>query len=107
MMDEIYLKNRRHGDLRGKKIDKIPFGAKKLGGDILAHGENGHEHKFVGNVQMYASPTGQQVKYFEALEESKLVHEEHNTIPIEKGYYELVHEREFSPADEMTRQVID
>lgn len=106
-MNEIYLKNRRHGDLRGKKINGIPSSAKKLSGNILAHGENGHEHKFVGSVQMYAGENGQEVKYFEALQNAELVHEEHKTIPIEKGFYELIHEREFSPADEMTRQVID
>ena len=110
ILNELKLTDRRHGDLRLKKleINTVPSDTKKLGGNIIAEGEKtGHNHKLVGSVQLYANKVGTDVKYIEVLEDTKLVHQEHDTIPMEKGIYELIHEQEFSPAEEMTQRVID
>jgi len=96
----------RHGDLMIVPVDSIPKGLKIQTDNILAHGENGHEHRLVGGqVTMYAGSDDK--KYVEVKAECELVHEEHKTEQIPEGNYELINEREFEPFTEEINKVRD
>lgn len=116
---------RRQGDILFRPVSVIPQFAEKMEGNIVAHGESGNLHQTEGGlVQLFRkkndptdlfSPRQQnedplQVDYLEVHQDTVLVHEEHNTIPIPAGKYAVVHEREYDPFQEegqKIRQVID
>ena len=95
----------RHGDLLIKQVKKIPEFATQLSTNIIAHGENGHIHKIHGVHQVYETPDKQ--IHFEAKQDVLLKHEEHLTLKISKGNYEVIHEREFDPFKNIQQEVID
>ncbi len=98
-------KTKRHGDLMLVPVEKIPIDAKKIKGLTLALGETtGHHHTINGKAQLYL--VGDQ-KYFQVFENSILEHQEHKTIPLEKGSYKLNLEQEFDPFLETIRRVRD
>lgn len=91
------------GDLRIIKISNLPKNAKKREGKVLVYGEaTGHAHKLSeGEVYelndriLFTVPTG-----------ATIIHEEHYPIPLEKGDYEIIRQREYTK-DNMTSLVID
>jgi len=86
----------RQGDVLLRKSDKIPLEAKKTETKTVAEGEaTGHNHKFQGQVLIYETGSGQ--KFVDAKEELELIHQEHKTIQIPKGIYEVIKEQEFDP----------
>lgn len=89
----------RQGDILLKEVDRIPTSALDLSTDILAFGEKtGHHHKLQGSFQLYQTvENGNETKYLEILEETKLVHQEHNRIQIPRGMYVVVNERQYNP----------
>ena len=99
----------RNGDLLIRQIDKLPKGLKKLDTNILAEGQfTGHNHKIVAepiDLTIYTDNEGK--KYFNLNKDSDLTHQEHKTIKIKKGLYELVIEQEFDPFQEVINQVKD
>ena len=102
----------RHGDLLIKQIDHIPLSAKPLSTSIIAEGEiTGHNHKLYGSHQVYGThsqnPRIIEPTYFQAKEDISLKHQEHNTLKISKGNYEVVHEREYDPFKDIEQEVID
>ena len=84
----------RQGDILIKKIDQIPKSATKRNNNSILEGEvTGHFHRLnQGSVYEYG-PT----IYLEALENATVTHDEHMTIPLEKGLYEVVRQREANP----------
>lgn len=75
---------------------------------IVAYGEaTGHKHEFEGNVSLMTSTSWRTMgtMYAEVKEESKLVHDEHDTIVIPEGFYRVVRQREYD--GENIRQVVD
>ena len=95
----------RHGDLMIKPITELPAGVINQNNNVLAYGETtGHRHELQGNVQVFAKGEN---KYFVASEKAILTHQEHKTVPIEKGIYEVVQEREYNPFEEAIRKVQD
>lgn len=67
------------------------------GAVVLAHGEaTGHSHKIVEQtVEMYHDP--KEGRLFVNIESpAHIVHEEHDTIKLEAGWYEVVRQREFT-----------
>ncbi len=104
----------RHGDLLIKQVKKIPESATQLSTNIIAHGENGHIHKIHGLHQVYETSVnipGRRIPdkqiHFEAKQDVLLKHQEHNTLKISKGNYEVVHEREYDPFQNIEQEVID
>jgi hypothetical protein len=81
----------RQGDILIKKITKIPKSATKRKNNVILEGEKtGHAHRLnQGSVFEYG-PT----IYLEALEDASITHDEHMTIPLEKGLYQVVRQRE-------------
>lgn len=101
----------RHGDLFIKAIDIIPSGLVAQENTVLAYGEaTNHAHRVVeGQVTVFAG-TGKESekKYFSVAQGgAKLVHQEHKTIEIPQGQYEVLNEREYSPFDDAIRSVQD
>lgn len=99
-MEKIY----RQGDVLLRQIREIPKGMPKKD-EILAYGEvTGHKHRLMGSVQVFGKIGEQQFADIE--EETELVHEEHDTLKIPKGKYQVIQQREFDVV-EGSRQVMD
>lgn len=108
----------RQGDVLVKRTRKVPSTAAKAvmdnGRTILAYGEvTGHCHEIVtpampgiDNVpgqQLFEEPDGTRLLVLKR--EGELRHDEHGTIALDKGTYEIVRQREYSP--EAIRNVAD
>lgn len=94
-------KQYRQGDVFLRKLSVIPKGAEKQKRDgriVLAYGEvTGHAHAIHEvDVDVYALKTGE--RYLLVGDLSRLVHEEHDTIELEPGIYEVIQQREYTPA---------
>lgn len=102
----------RQGDVMLVKVDKRPassvVGAKDNGRIILAYGEvTGHAHAIMQNeAEIYVEGTR---RFLEVCygKPAHLKHEEHATIVIPPGTYEVFQQREHSVLTQMSRQVID
>jgi len=104
----------RQGDVLVIPVGKIPTGLRRTKAITLALGEvTGHHHSIldIENAEGYApveetETVGQLVTYLRVTAESvELTHQEHSTINIPKGDYEIVKQVEFTP--EALRNVAD
>tara|TARA_B100001105_G_C22109390_1_gene322653 strand:+ start:52 stop:357 length:306 start_codon:yes stop_codon:yes gene_type:complete len=96
----------RQGDQLIRKISSIPSTAKPISTNIIAEGEkSGHNHVLNGSHQIYETDDKQM--YFEAKQELKIEHPEHNTIMIPKGIYTVVHEISWNPFEDREVEVLD
>lgn len=96
----------RQGDIALVPIKEIPKESKKKN-LILAEGEaTGHMHQFVDsiNIAVYELNQHQFVEISSEIED--LVHNEHHTLHIPKGKYEVRQQREVDLTNEI-RQVMD
>lgn len=106
------------GDVILKKIDKLPEGCSPLKGKVLQLGEvTGHKHQFseTDAVKLFVDPefAGQEAsitpdegKFLVVDNVAYLRHEEHNTITVDPGIYQVDIVREFDYDQmEMTRVV--
>ena len=93
----------RHGDVIIKIVKEIQ--GKKLNHLRLAEGEvTGHCHKITaGEAELYEKDGVLYLRVKSA--QASLTHEEHKTIEIPKGDYEITIQREYSP--EGWRRVAD
>ncbi len=95
----------RQGDVLIRKVAKIPEGLRPVplegGRVILAHGEvTGHAHAVVGEVQLLAADLEEMEQRFLRVErEAQVVHEEHGTITLAPGLYEVGRQVEYSPEE--------
>lgn len=91
----------RHGDLLLTRVDSIPTKAQKTVTNILQEGEvTGHKHRLRGQSQIYEL---EDQKYVQVEEPTELMHEDHDTIVLERGTYVLEHERELDIVGEVRR----
>lgn len=103
----------RQGDVMVRSVAKIPNNAQTVenqGRIVLAHGEvTGHAHAIdVAEAVEYtmAEAAGAVRRFLKVFEGgARLKHEEHATIPLPPGLYEIVQQREYSP--EEIRNVAD
>ena len=103
----------RQGDVLLRPVASLPAGAVRLPRDngrlILAHGEvTGHCHEVLTDADavdaFLAELAG--VRYLTAPPSTRVVHEEHATIPIPEGVFEVIAPFEWSDSLE-PRQVLD
>lgn len=100
------MKIYRHGDVDIKEVKELPRGLKKADNLTLAYGEQtGHHHTLVGNAEVFTDNLGN--KWFVANEDCQITHQEHKTLEIKKGFYEVKIEREFDPWSEEINKVKD
>ena len=75
-----------------------PMNARHLRGSVLAEGEvTGHTHRFrqTNEVEVFS---WEERLYVEVLSEfAELVHQEHDTIGVPRGGYEVRIQREYTP----------
>jgi hypothetical protein len=104
----------RQGDVLLFKVEKLPKGAvrQRVGGDrvILALGEaTGHHHSIAKKkARLFTAPTadGVQATIVEvATALAELEHQEHDPIPLARGFYEVRLQREYHPQE--IRRVAD
>ncbi len=104
----------RHGDVILIPVAQAPFGAKTVrrtrGRIILAEGEvTGHAHVIEAeDVKLVSSEEAEELRLWlliTADEPVALMHEEHATLLIPPGTYEVRRAREYSP--EAIRTVMD
>ena len=96
----------RQGDQLIREISSMPSTAKPISTNIIAEGEkSGHNHVLNGSHQIYETDDKQM--YFEAKQELKIEHPEHNTIMIPKGIYTVVHEISWNPFEDREVEVLD
>lgn len=116
----MVLRLYRQGDILLVPVDSIPEGTKPLarenGRVVLAHGEvTGHCHAIVepevelvglGDQQLVSAEQAAELYLLvNGADDVALVHEEHSTISVPPGQYEVRRQREYAP-DEI-RQVAD
>lgn len=99
----------RQGDVALIPVEKLPEGeGKKVDRDngrlILAYGEvTGHAHAIVDDRASLVEKFG--TTYLVAPEKVEVRHDEHATIDLPAGVYEVRHQREYHP--EAVRNVMD
>jgi hypothetical protein len=103
----------RQGDVLIKRVEEIPEGLKPVpldrGRVILAYGEvTGHAHAVIGDVQFLAADLDEMEQRFLRVErEAEVVHDEHATVTLPPGDYEVVRQREYTSADMEPMRVAD
>ncbi len=94
----------RQGDVILKKVSKTMGERKRVGDSILAWGEvSGHKHVLKGQALELVS---KDKRFVELERPAELVHEEHDTVQVPKGKYEVMIQREVDLVGEV-RQVMD
>ena len=90
----------RHGDVLIEAVDSLPKVREKLPHTILAHGEvTGHCHRIKESEEadLYATSDGFYLNVRGA--SVSVVHEEHTTVTLTRGYYRVWRQREYSPQE--------
>jgi len=88
----------RQGDILFVRVDKLPTGVKNSKDRIIAHGEvTGHSHCVADaeGVAVLETETGD--KFVEASSDWTICHDEHGQITLEKGIWEALRQREYTP----------
>jgi len=99
----------RQGDLLIERIAKLPKGAKKVSTKILAYGEaTGHMHQLeavdLDKVNVFVDENGGM--FVEALTECKVSHDEHGTVPLKTGVFEVIRQREYDPSEAARERMV-
>ena len=99
----------RQGDVLLIPVDRVPNDvsvAQSASRLILAEGEaTGHAHAVVAdNAELVESPDGTLYLIVGGDCEAALVHEEHDTIPLWPGTFEVRRQREYVPAPQRKQQ---
>jgi hypothetical protein len=94
----------RHGDLLIEKIESIPESAKPNDDNIIVYGTTtGHAHKLFNGTVMEENGN----IYLHVWGAGSVTHEEHNTIELPEGNYQVIRQIEYNPYLRVTRQVAD
>ncbi|MFX1538865.1 MAG: hypothetical protein ACFFDI_32155 [Promethearchaeota archaeon] len=99
----------RQGDLLLRKVSKLPRRAKNVKSDVILEGEaTGHAHRIMnGEIFRFWLETSGNQLFVKADKGAMLVHEEHASIDLEAGVYEVIRQREYDPDTETTQWVMD
>ena len=99
----------RQGDLLLKKVASLPKQAKLIKSDVVLEGEaTGHAHRIMnGEIFRFWSLTSDDQVFIKAKKGAALVHEEHASIELIPGIYEVIRQREYDPDTESTHWVMD
>ena len=107
-MVEMY----RQGDLLFIRADEVPKGARRRRSNVILEGEaTGHSHRVENGGFLYEIPRwsweqNEDGLFLDVVEpESNIIHEEHGTITLPKGVFQVVRQREFGKAE--NRYVMD
>lgn len=103
------MKQIRQGDVFLRKVDAIPEDVQELvaedGRLILARGEATGHHHSVDAQQARLCQVKQQMFLMVTARMLQLIHQEHAPLAIPEGIYEVIRQREYTPAE--IRRVAD
>jgi len=101
---DVLIKRRR----TAPKSDNLAPVARDDGRVILAYGEvTGHAHALTEpKIDMFEDTATNQ-RFMHIMQVSNLVHEEHSTIELRPGWYEVIRQREYEPGPARQRWVAD
>lgn len=90
----------RQGDVMLRRVDALPGDFKADGVTktnlMVAEGEvTGHSHVLEGEVKEFMDELER--RFVELSAETPLTHQEHSTIAVPPGLYEIVRQREYAP----------
>lgn len=92
----------RQGDILLKPIKEIPENIKKKN-LVLAEGEaTGHMHQFVDSHLVSCFILNNQ-QFIEVYQTAELIHNEHDTLLVQKGQYEVIRQREVDLLNEIQK----
>ena len=95
----------RQGDVGLRLVREIPQNLERVGDGVVARGEvTGHAHKLTGDALLFRDPASQQL-WVQVMSSATITHDEHGPITLERGLYEVIGQREYSP--EAIRRVMD
>jgi hypothetical protein len=102
----------RQGDVLMVRIVQLPAHATIVGQNqipgriVVAHGElTGHNHALaVGDAELYRTPLH---RYLRVIRPTILEHEEHASIAIDPGVYEVIMQYTYTPGEVLPVPVID
>jgi hypothetical protein len=87
----------RHGDVLIQSVASLPEGGVRRPNAVLAYGEvTGHSHR-VEAPESAELWWAQESLYLRVLAPTRIVHEEHQPIPLEPGIYRVWQQREYVP----------
>jgi hypothetical protein len=93
----------RHGDLLIEKTN-IPKGCKKRKSSIILDGEvTGHAHRLNNGIIFEKG----ELVYLRVVDKATVTHEEHSTITLPAGDYQVIRQREYRPYDRAAEFVRD
>lgn len=88
----------RHGDVLVHLIPKLPEHATERPGTILARGElTGHSHRIQDPATVQLWQLNGEIYIEVKTDVALLIHEEHHTIPLPRGFYKSWMQREYTP----------
>ena len=91
------MKNLQQGDVLLIAIRDIPVGAKVVRKDKIAFGEiTGHSHTARGVIVMEREGR----EYLDVPKDNKITHEDHPTVKLPAGRYEIRIQQEYFPTGE-------
>ena len=94
----------RHGDVLIESISDIPEDVKGRKSNIILAGEaTGHHHRLNGGMIL---ERGEEV-YLKVADTATVTHEEHSTIELPAGDYQITRQREYDPYERAARAVQD
>lgn len=106
------MRTYRQGDVLVRHVEELPDGARKIKRDegkvVLAYGEaTGHAHAIAERGAELYEVEALEVRFLQILcaDGVELAHQEHDTIGLPPGIYEVRRQREYSP--EAIRNVAD
>ena len=97
----------RHGDVVLFEVKEIPNAVKDKDTNILAEGEfTGHKHELVTKEKVIFQDVEGNL-YVDLKQQTKLVHQEHNTIVLPATKYRVLIKRNYNPFQKRIEEVRD
>lgn len=99
----------RQGDIYLRPVDETPEDLEDRGTPVVAEGEaTGHAHRLTEGTTLI-EPSDEEDASVEDLDlyvevpdyGAELVHDEHDAIELEGGTYEVIHQREHDPTEDL------
>lgn len=78
-------------------LDPVPAEGDR---SVLAHGEaTGHTHSVAAKIATLYARAKTAERYLEVTQPTELLHQEHAPIPLERGWYRVIRQREYAPSE--------
>lgn len=100
--------NAQQGDVIMRRLESIPEGAAKQIGKnrlVLAHGESGHSHVIEDDEAELVEIGGRMI--LNLVKAATVTHEEHGSIKLDPGIWEIGRVKEYDWFSKIQRQVMD